>query len=263
MDKIERPGDDFLEPLKEFTAARIAIGRTGASIPIKQSLSFNLAHAHARDAVYSELDPEGLTKAMDEFGLPVLLLHSKAAYREQYLQRPDLGRQLNEESVSLLADYHRHNDIVIIIGDGLSATAVNRNSTSLLKILIPQLQSAGLKLAPICLVKQARVAVADDIGSQSGSALSIILIGERPGLSAADSMGVYLTYDPRPGLTDECRNCISNIRVHGLSAKQASKKIFYLVQEAFRRKISGVALKDDAGLLNFTDGTPILGSRQN
>jgi len=104
MDKIERPGDDFLEPLKEFTAARIAIGRTGASIPIKQSLSFNLAHAHARDAVYSELDPEGLTKAMDEFGLPVLLLHSKAAYREQYLQRPDLGRQLNQESLSLLAD---------------------------------------------------------------------------------------------------------------------------------------------------------------
>jgi ethanolamine ammonia-lyase small subunit len=250
MDEIELTGDDFLEPLKGFTAARIALGRVGVSIPLKQSLAFNLAHAHARDAVYSELDVEKLSGELTEFSLPVLQLHSKAEYREQYLQRPDLGRQLDDESVAVLADHKTKHDIVIVIADGLSATAVNHNAVSLLKTLLPQLQSAGLSIGPICIVKQGRVAVADDAGAKLGSALSIILIGERPGLSAADSMGAYLTFDPKPGLTDESRNCISNIRTHGLSVKQASGKIFYLVQEAFRRKISGVALKDNAGLLD-------------
>ncbi|MFB9844291.1 ethanolamine ammonia-lyase subunit EutC [Mucilaginibacter ginsenosidivorans] len=250
MDQID--GDnDFLEPLKEFTAARIGLGRTGASIPLKQSLAFNLAHAHARDAVYSELDQDKLPDELKEFDLPVLQLHSKAAYREQYLQRPDLGRQLGDESATLLAEYSSASDIVIVIADGLSATAVNNNAVNLLKILIPQLFAAGFKIAPICLVKQGRVAIADDIGSQLRAGLSIIFIGERPGLSAADSMGAYLTFGPKPGLTDESRNCISNIRTHGLSVKQASKKIFYLVQEAFRRKISGVGLKDNEGLPGY------------
>lgn len=250
MDRVEQTGGEFLEPLKEFTAARIALGRVGASIPMKQSLAFNLAHAHARDAVYSGLDQDKLFEELKEFDLPVLQLHSRAAYREQYLQRPDLGRQLDDDSTALLADHKTTNDVVIIIADGLSATAVNQNSINLLRNLIPLLGAAGLRIAPICLVKQGRVAVADDIGSLLCSALSIILVGERPGLSAADSMGAYLTFSPKPGLTDESRNCISNIRTHGLSVKQASKKIFYLVQEALRRKISGVALKDDAGLLN-------------
>jgi ethanolamine ammonia-lyase small subunit len=244
--KIDITG--FLNPLKEFTAARIGIGRTGTSIPLKQSLAFKLAHAHARDAVYSELDIDKLSSDLQQFELPVLCLHSQAAYREQYLQRPDLGRQLNEESIGQLSDYIA-NDIAIVIADGLSATAVNSNAISLLKILIPQLQSARLKLAPICLVKQGRVAVADDIGLHLNAKLSLILIGERPGLSAADSMGAYLTFNPRPGLTDESRNCISNIRPHGLHFKPAAKKIFYLIQEAFKRKISGVGLKDNAGLL--------------
>jgi ethanolamine ammonia-lyase small subunit len=251
MDKIE-PGqhlqDDPLSLLKEFTAARIGIGRTGTSIPLKQLLAFKLAHAHARDAVYSELDIDKLSSDLEQFELPVLHLHSQAAYREQYLQRPDLGRQLNEESIGQLSDYVG-NDVAIVIADGLSATAVNSNAIGLLKILIPQLQSAGLKLAPICLVKQGRVAVADDIGMYMNAKLSLILIGERPGLSAADSMGAYLTFNPRPGLTDESRNCISNIRPHGLHFKPAAKKIFYLIQEAFKRKISGVGLKDNAGLL--------------
>jgi len=254
MDKVE-PKDalesDPLSALKEFTAARIAIGRTGASIPLKQSLEFKLAHAHARDAVYSELDIDKLLAELKQFELPVLHLHSQAAYREQYLQRPDLGRQLNEESISQLNDHMITGfDVVIIIADGLSAAAVNSNATGLLKILIPQLQSAGLKLAPLCLVKQGRVAVADDIGSQLKTKLSLMLIGERPGLSSADSMGAYLTFDPHPGLTDESRNCISNIRPHGLTFKPAAKKIFYLIQEAFKRKLSGVALKDNAGLLD-------------
>jgi ethanolamine ammonia-lyase small subunit len=254
MDKIEpeqSPKDDPLGLLKEFTAARIGIGRTGASIPLKQSLMFKLAHAHARDAVYSELDVDKLSVDLKQFDLPVLQLHSQAAYREQYLQRPDLGRQLNEEFIGQLNDHTvKGVDIVIIIADGLSAAAVNSNAVSLLKILIPQLQSAGLKLAPVCLVKQGRVAIADDIGMHLNARLSLMLIGERPGLSSADSMGAYLTFNPRPGLTDESRNCISNIRPHGLTVKPAAKKIFYLVQEAFRRKLSGVGLKDNAGLLS-------------
>ena len=253
MDKIEPgqpPQNDPLNVLKEFTAARIGIGRTGVSIPLDQYLAFKLAHAHARDAVYSELDIDGLTDHLRQFELPVLHLHSKAAYREQYLQRPDLGRQLNEESASHVTEHLLKNtDVLIIIADGLSATAVNHNAVNLLKILIPQLQDAGLKLAPLCLVKQARVAIADDIGMQLAAKLSLILIGERPGLSSADSMGAYLTYNPRPGLTDESRNCISNIHPHGLHFKAAAKKIFYLVQEAFKRKLSGVGLKDNAGLL--------------
>lgn len=251
MDEITPFEENFLDPLKEFTAARIGLGRAGSSIPLKQSLAFNLAHAHARDAVYSELDLDRLTDGLKEFGLPILQLHSKAAYREQYLKRPDFGRQLNDESAELLEDYKNDNDLVIVIADGLSATAVNHNAINLLKLLIPQLQAAALKLGPICLVKQGRVAIADDIGWALRSKLSVMLIGERPGLSAADSLGVYLTYKPKPGLTDESRNCISNIRPRGLSFKQAEKKIFYLVQEAFKLKISGVGLKDNMGHLDF------------
>lgn len=242
--------DDTLDHLKQFTAARIGIGRTGTSIPLKQSLELKLAHAYARDAVYSELDTDKLSSDLKQFGLPGLLLHSNAVYREMYLQRPDLGRQLNEESVSMLKNYsHDKIDVVIVIADGLSATAVNHHSISLLKFLIPQLQSTGLKIGPLSLVKQGRVAIGDDIGVHLNAKLSLILIGERPGLSSADSMGCYITYNPQPGLTDESRNCISNIRPHGLVFKLASKKIFYLIQEAFRRKLSGIGLKDNAGLL--------------
>jgi ethanolamine ammonia-lyase small subunit len=255
MDEIN-PGevvqeDDSLEQLKQFTLARIGIGRAGVSIPIKQSLELKLAHANARDAVYSELDTDKILSDLKQFEMPVLLLHSQAAYREMYLQRPDLGRQLDEKSVVMLKDYSDNKtDIAIIIADGLSATAVNHHAANLLKVMIPQLRSAGLKLGPVTMVKQGRVAVADDIGSHLKAKLSLILIGERPGLSSADSMGCYITYSPKIGLTDESRNCISNIRPHGLTFKHASKKILYLVLEAFRRKLSGVGLKDNAGLLD-------------
>jgi ethanolamine ammonia-lyase small subunit len=251
MDELEKasPQDDFLSAMQQFTAARIGIGRTGSSIPLKQALAFKLAHAHARDAVYSELDIDKLADELKQFELPVLQLHSQAAYREQYLQRPDLGRLLDDRSVEELANCANDPDIVIVIADGLSAAAVNSNAIGLLRILAPELQAAGLKIGPICLVKQGRVAVADNIGSAVNATLSLILIGERPGLSSADSMGAYLTYHPMPGLTDESRNCISNIRPHGLNFKAASKKIFYLIQESFRRKLSGVELKDNAALL--------------
>jgi ethanolamine ammonia-lyase small subunit len=242
--------DDPLNPLKEFTAARIAIGRAGVSIPTKQSLEFNLAHAHARDAVYSILDVDGLSNKLEQFDLPTLHLHSKAENRAQYLQRPDLGRKLKKSSTHKLEDNAGNYDVVIIIADGLSATAVNEHVVSVIQKLIPLLSAAKLKLAPICLIEQGRVASGDKIAHLLNAKLSIMLIGERPGLSAADSIGAYLTYNPKPGLTDESRNCISNIRPKGLPSKLAAEKIFYLVQEAFRLKLSGVGLKDNQGLLN-------------
>ena len=242
---------DPLTALKEFTAARIAIGRVGTSIPLKQSLEFKLAHAHARDAVYSMLDTEGLLNNLKVFNLPVLHLHSKATTRHKYLKRPDHGRQLDEESTMQLKDYKTGADIAIVIADGLSATAVNENAFGLLELLIPMLFSAKLNLAPLCMVEQGRVAIGDDVGHGLGAKLSIVLIGERPGLSSADSMGAYLTYNPQPGLTDESRNCISNIRPQGLKHKPAAEKIFYLINEAFKRKLSGVGLKDNAWLLGY------------
>jgi len=252
MDKIIKglPNhDEPLNPLKEFTAARIAIGRSGVSIPTKQSLQFNLAHAHARDAVYSELDIDGLTDSLKQFDLPVLHLHSKADNRAEYLQRPDLGRKLKKSSVNQLKENAGEYDVVIIIADGLSATAVNEHTKGVLQLLVPLLLGAKLKLAPICLVEQGRVAMGDKAAHLLNAKLSVMLIGERPGLSAADSVGAYLTYNPQPGLTDESRNCISNIRPQGLPAKSAAEKIFYLVQEAFRLKLSGVGLKDNQGLI--------------
>jgi ethanolamine ammonia-lyase small subunit len=148
-----------------------------------------------------------------------------------------------------LANYAAACDIAIIIADGLSATAVNENAAGLLEILLPMLAAFKLKIAPLCLVEQGRVAIGDDIGHGLKAKLSLVLIGERPGLSSADSMGAYLTYNPRPGLTDESRNCISNIRPQGLTNKPAADKIFYLINEAFKRKLSGVGLKDNAGLI--------------
>jgi ethanolamine ammonia-lyase small subunit len=250
MSKEEITNADPLIPLKRFTAARIAIGRAGTSIPIKQSLDFKLAHAHARDAVYSELNLEDLSNNLKIFNLPVLQLQSKASGRAKYLKRPDYGRQLNQESEEQLKNFSTGYDIAIIIADGLSATAVNENAFELLALLIPMLLSAKLQIAPLCLVEQGRVAIGDGIAAGLGARFSILLIGERPGLSAADSMGVYLTFQPKPGLTDESRNCVSNIRPQGLTYKPAADKIFYLITEAFKRKLSGVALKDNAGLIN-------------
>jgi ethanolamine ammonia-lyase small subunit len=252
MDKIIKAhhvSHEDLNPLKEFTAARIALGRTGTSIPTKQSLEFNLAHAHARDAVYSMLERDAMADNLKQFNLPVLFLHSKAENRAQYLQRPDLGRKLKKSSVTQLKEHASVYDVSVSVADGLSATAVNENTIGLLQLLIPLLTAAKLKIAPICLVEQGRVAIADKIAHHLNAKLSLILIGERPGLSAADSVGAYLTYEPKPGLTDESRNCISNIRPGGLTCKPAAEKIFYLIQEAFRTKLSGVGLKDNQGLI--------------
>jgi ethanolamine ammonia-lyase small subunit len=235
--------------LKQYTAARIGIGHTGVSIPVEQSLQFKLAHAHARDAVHSKLDVEKVAEELQASNFPVLAAHSRAETRYQYLQRPDLGRLLDDQSKQTLMDHSGDYDICFIIADGLSATAVNHHAATFLAEMNALLKGSAFKIAPVILATQARVAIADEIAFCLQARLSIIIIGERPGLSAADSLGVYLTFQPRPGLTDDSRNCISNIRPGGLDFKTAAQKLHYLIQEAFRLQLSGVNLKDDAGLL--------------
>jgi len=241
--------EDLWAPLRAYTAARIALGRTGVSVPVKESLNFKLAHAHARDAVYSVLDVDMLIAHLKDFKLPVYLLHSKAKDRYEYIQRPDLGRQLNESSVMELQENKQEYDIALMLSDGLSATAINQHAMPLLELLIPAMQSMKFKIAPLSIVLQARVAIGDEIGSLQHAKITVLCIGERPGLSSPDSMGVYITYEPRVGLTDESRNCISNIRPEGLAYNTATQKTLYLVKESLRLKLSGFGLKDNAGLL--------------
>jgi len=240
----EQPIKDF-NSLKELTDARIGLGRAGTSIPTKAMLDFKLAHAQARDAVYHPLALASIQNKLTSLNLPSTTLHSKAEDRIQYLQRPDLGRKLNQASVIALNNEIKKADILICIADGLSAIAIELNAFEVIKLLAPKLKQVNLSLATICLVLQGRVAIADHIGEILNAKLSIIFIGERPGLSAADSMGAYLTYNPKIGLTDDSRNCISNIRKGGLSAELAASKIFYLIQEAFSKGTSGIALKDE------------------
>ncbi len=247
---------DVWQPLKAFTDARIALGRTGVAVPLKEALEFKMAHAHARDAVYSELNEATLIEDLKKFKLPIYSLRSKAQSRHEYLQRPDYGRQLNQASKEQLQGDNPKTDIAIIIADGLSATAINNHAVPLLDILIPLLQQSDFSIAPpeksglaLSIVHQGRVAIADEIGFLLNARFSIILIGERPGLSSPDSMGAYLTFNPKIGLTDESRNCISNIRLEGLSYKNAAEKMLYLIKESFRLQYSGVDLKDNAGLL--------------
>ena len=237
---------DPWDALKQFTAARIAMGRAGTSIPVSHLLQFNLAHAHARDAVYSVLEAGALHASLLRLHLPVLHLHSQARNRQEYLQRPDLGRLPDEASLQIVQQHSSSGDVSIVIADGLSARAVNAHAAPLLQIVVPMLQTAGYTCSPICLAQQARVAFADPVAHGLGARLSIMLIGERPGLSAADSLGAYLTYQPSPGLTDESRNCLSNIRPQGLPYQLAAQKIFYLVQESLRRGLSGVQLRDES-----------------
>lgn len=249
------PADPWAS-LRAFTPARIALGRTGTAIPLQEVLQFRMAHAHARDAVYSMLDKETLITQLKNLQLPVNLLHSQATDRYEYLQRPDKGRKLDQASASSLtsiAGDAAKNAVAIILADGLSATAINKHAIPLLEIVLPMLQQAGIAVAPLSIVEQGRVAIGDEIGSLLKATLAVVLIGERPGLSSPDSLGVYLTYRPQPGLTDEARNCISNIRPEGLSYQTAAGKLFYLIQESFRLQLSGISLKDNEvnNLLNL------------
>jgi ethanolamine ammonia-lyase small subunit len=234
--------------LRKFTNARIALGRAGVSVPTSESLQFTLAHAFARDAVFDRLQVAGCRLQIERLH-PCLVLHSRAVDRQQYLQRPDLGRRLNDESLDEVRTLSGIYDICISVADGLSATAVNDHAVPVLNILIPRMKDAGWSLSPACIIEQGRVAISDETGSVLGAKLSLILIGERPGLSSPDSLGAYLTYGPAIGNTDERRNCISNINANGLSYEAAADKIIFLVGEALRLKLSGVMLKDNSGLL--------------
>ena len=220
--------------LKRFTPARVALGRTGYSLPTAELLRFQLDHARARDAVYETLDAGAL-------GVPHVVVRSAAADRETFLRRPDLGRQLSDESRAQLA--RGPYDAALVIADGLSAPAVHHHAAPLLAALLPLLD--GWSLAPLTVAVQARVALGDEIAAALGARMVAVLIGERPGLTSPDSLGVYLTWDPRPGRTDAERNCISNVRTEGLSYDFAARKLHFLMTEASRRRISGVELKDE------------------
>ena len=243
------PQNPWLE-LRRLTPARIALGRTGTSMPTKAQLDFQYAHAQARDAVHLPFDHAGLGTQLAERGRESLLLHSAATDRNSYLQRPDLGRKLSDDSAQILRDYASAHpggvDLVIVVADGLSALAVHRHTVPFLARMEEQASADGWSMSPVILVEQGRVAVADEIGELLGAKMVVILIGERPGLSSPDSLGLYFTYNPKVGLTDAYRNCISNVRLEGLSYGMAAHRLLYLMREACRRQLSGVNLKDEA-----------------
>ena len=238
---------DIWHPLKAFTSARIALGRTGTAIPLKEVLAFKLAFAYAKDAVYSALNLDELTTQLSGLNLPIYSLKSQATSRAEYLQRPDYGRLLRPQSIDLLKNIRSTTqyDVAFIIADGLSATAINKHAFAVIQLLINELNRLNYSIAPISIVEQGRVAISDEIGFYLNAQMSVILIGERPGLTSPDSMGAYLTFNPQLGLTDESRNCVSNIRPEGLVYEFAAQKILYLIQESLRLQLSGVALKDN------------------
>ncbi len=238
--------------LRQYTPARIALGRAGTSMPTKPHLEFQLAHARARTAVHHELDIPALTEALRSRGYESIVVHSSAESRPVYLQRPDMGRRLNPESRARLEDLvHPAEgcDVAFVIGDGLSALAIEENAVAFIDRIHPEIARHGWRVAPLVIVKEARVAIGDEVGQVLGAQLVVVLIGERPGLSSPDSMGIYMTLKPRVGLTDEARNCISNVRPEGLSYDQAAHKLAFLMTEGRRRGISGVHLKDETDAL--------------
>jgi ethanolamine ammonia-lyase small subunit len=238
-----------LERLRELTSARVALGRSGASLPTKALLGFALDHARARDAVHAAFHAEALLKGLADLGLAGLRVSSLAPGRNDYLARPDLGRQLDEESRQRLTSLRGGpSSIAIIVGDGLSPTAVNAHAIALLRKLLPVLAGNTIEVGHAVVATGARVALGDEIGEVLGVRMTVMLIGERPGLSAADSLGVYLTYAPAVGTTDERRNCVSNIHRAGLSYDEAAAKIGWLVREGITRELTGVGLKDESGV---------------
>jgi len=231
--------------LRAHTPARVALGRTGASLPTAELLAFGHAHALARDAVHLPLDAPALCAELAQAGWPALQVHSAAADRATYLLRPDLGRCLDEPSITALAAHApaHGSDIQVVIGDGLSALAVRRHAAPLIHEIRAQ-ASAAWRFGPLVVAQQARVALGDAVGELLRAKLLVMLIGERPGLSSPDSLGIYLTWAPRRGRSDAERNCISNVRPEGLGYAQAARKLLWLCTEAQRLQLTGVQLKD-------------------
>ncbi|WP_193091066.1 ethanolamine ammonia-lyase subunit EutC [Halomonas colorata] len=258
------------ERLRAFTDARIGLGRAGVSLPTGKLLEFQLAHAQAQDAVHCPLDVEALAQQLQEaFALEhePLRLHSQVEDRAMYLQRPDFGRKLNDESrerLEAVASQSRV-DLAVVVVDGLSALAVQQNSQPFLKALYQQFEqdSAEWQLAPLTIIEQGRVAIGDEIGALLNADAVLVMIGERPGLSSPDSLGLYMTWAPEPGLKDDRRNCISNVRPAGLQMDEAARRLFLLLKEARQKKLSGVKLKDrsEDNVLEGDSAAP--GSTQN
>ena len=236
------PGPPTLwRDLRRFTPARVALGRAGNGMPTMAHLAFQAAHAAARDAVHAELDIPALAADLAAAGLSSTVVHSACPDRQTYLLRPDLGRRLAENQTLPPCPTFAPTGIAFVITDGLSATAVQRHAVPLLAQVMSALGAAG----PVVIARQGRVAVGDAIGAATGAEAVAVLIGERPGLSAPDSLGVYLTWQPRPGRTDAERNCISNIRPAGLAIPDAAAKLLWLIGAMRHRQLTGVELKDE------------------
>lgn len=252
--KLADPGAAALAPadawnaMRAFTPARIALGRSGNGLPTREVLDFGLAHAQARDAVHAPLDVRALRAQLELDGWPVLEVRSQAPDRAAYLARPDWGRRLEDPAV-LEQISGETPDLVFVLSDGLSAVAVQRHAVPFLSAARPLLED--FRIAPIVIATQARVALADEVGQRLKARIAISVIGERPGLSAADSLGLYLTYDPRPGRGDAERWCISNIHGAGLTYADAARQLSRLIRRAMQARLSGVAL---ASALNPPSG---------
>jgi ethanolamine ammonia-lyase small subunit len=237
-----------LRDLKRLTPARVGLGRSGASMPTEALLGFTLDHARARDAVHAAFDIAGLAAGLDGLGLKPVEVCSQVHDRRDYLRRPDLGRMLDAASRQMLESRSGAAcQLAVVIGDGLSPTAVNVHAIELLRHLVSRLAADGLEIDATVIATSARVALGDEIGAVLAARMLVMLIGERPGLSAPDSLGAYLTFAPRIGLTDAERNCVSNIHRAGLSYQEAALRIAWLVREGLKRQITGVALKDESG----------------
>ncbi len=244
-DEGGRPAQHARDPwhaLAALTPARIALGHSGAGVPTARHLELQLAHARARDAVRHPFDGDALEAALRSDGHEVLRVSSAARDRREYLERPDLGRRLREGADETLAAHAGDWDLAVVIGDGLSPLAAERHAPPLLRALRTRLDPAW-RLAPVVIAEQARVALGDPVGAALGARLVVVLLGERPGMSAPDSLGAYLTWAPRPGRTDAERNCVSNVRPEGLAYEAAAATIALLLREARRRALTGVALR--------------------
>ncbi|MGH8550979.1 MAG: ethanolamine ammonia-lyase subunit EutC [Methylococcales bacterium] len=243
---------DAWEYLKQYTSARIAIGRSGGSLPTSEWLRFKLDHARARDAVHLDFDALDLAERVRAAGAETLVIKTLASDRMTYLQRPDLGRRLNDESKMHLNRLSGDYDLVLVVSDGLSSMAVERHALPLLEVLLPKLHSLQWKLAPTVIAPFARVALEDEIGALLNAQIALILLGERPGLGSPDSLGAYLVFNPRCGNTDARRNCVSNIRPEGLDYRAAADTLEYLLVRARIGRLSGVLLKDDRKVSDVT-----------
>src|SRR5258705_4798773 len=242
------PSSRSMLDLRDLTPARVGLGRSGASMPTKALLEFTLDHARARDAVHAAFDVPAMISGLGDLGLDAFDVASRVGNRKDYLRRPDLGRMLDPASAQLLASRAGNPcQLAIVVGDCLSPTAVHAHAIELVRSLIGRLAAGRIEIGHAVVASGARVALGDELGAILGARMIVMLIGERPGLSAPDSLVAYLTFAPRVGLTDAERNCVSNINGSGLGYDQAAFKITWLIREGLAQQVTGVALKDESG----------------